>query len=355
MQSMYFCNYSIGADAYRKIPEVCAPFGKRVFIVGGQKALGVALDKIKAALGGSALEIVGVEFYGKDCTYAEMDRLCALATDACADMIFGVGGGRAMDTAKGCAAKAHLPIFTFPTIASTCSATTAVSVTYNDDGTFKNFYRYPRPSIHAFIDTSIIGASPWKFTQAGIGDTMGKFFESRFSARGEMLEHKNALGVTIAEMCYEPMKHHAVKALNDCKEKRDSEDVREICLANIVSTGLVSLCVDEPYNGALAHSVYYGLTALPHFEERFLHGNVVAYGILIQLLVDKKPELARELKALLTDLGIDTTLSQMGVATDKGTLGPICESIVHQPDMTHIPYAITPDMVYRAMLEAEAL
>ena len=39
------------------------------------------------------------------------------------------------------------------------------------------------------------------------------------------------------------------------------------------------------YNCAIAHSVYYALVLIPGFEEKYLHGNVVAYGVLVQLLV----------------------------------------------------------------------
>lgn len=45
-------------------------------------------------------------------------------------MIFGMGGGKALDTAKGAGYEAGLPVFTFPTIAATCAATTALSVVY---------------------------------------------------------------------------------------------------------------------------------------------------------------------------------------------------------------------------------
>ena len=74
-------------------------------------------------------------------------------------MIFGMGGGKALDTAKGTAEKAGLPVFTFPTIAATCAATTALSVVYREDGNFDSFYFFEKPARHSFIDTQIIAAS----------------------------------------------------------------------------------------------------------------------------------------------------------------------------------------------------
>ncbi len=83
-------------------------------------------------------------------------------------------------------------------------------------------------------------------------------------------------------------------------------------LANIVSTGLVSLLVLDQYNGAVAHSVYYGLVLLPGFEEENLHGDVVAYGVLVQLLVDGEEEKAREMKAFLEEARNPHHLSRDG-------------------------------------------
>ncbi len=66
--------------------------------------------------------------------------------------------------------------------------------------------------------------------------------------------------------------------------------LEQAVLANIVSTGLVSLLVLDQYNCAVAHSVYYGLVLLDGFEAENLHGDVVAYGVLVQLLVDGEEE-----------------------------------------------------------------
>ena len=95
-------------------------------------------------------------------------------------MIFGMGGGKALDTAKAAADILEIPVFTFPTIAATCAATTALSVVYREDGSFEEFRFFERPAIHSFIDLSIIANAPDEYLQAGMGDTIGKFFECHF-------------------------------------------------------------------------------------------------------------------------------------------------------------------------------
>lgn len=353
--STFFCNYSIGEAPYSEVAAVCGPYGRRILLLGGRKALLAGEQRLREALEGSELEIVRVEHYGEDCTYERIHELAELARELKADMIFGMGGGRALDTAKGAAWEAKLPVFSFPTIAATCAATTALSVVYREDGSFDSFYFYDRPARHCFIDLTVIAAAPVEYLRAGMGDTIGKYFECHFAARNDKLAHSSNLGRYISNMCYFPIAEHGVAALAAAKEGRSSESLEEAVLANIVSTGMVSLLVLDAYNGAVAHSVYYGMCLYPGFEEHNLHGNVVAYGVLVQLAVDGRLEEARELKVLLEQMEIPTTLKEMGVELQREAMDIVLKDIVTEPDMQHIPYEITPAMIYEAMVKVEAL
>lgn len=335
--SVNFANYTIGETAYEAVAEVCRPFGKRIFLIGGKLAMQAGKEKLESQIKGSELSIVREEVFGEECTYARMDELAEEAKASEADMIFGMGGGKALDTAKGTAEKAGLPVFTFPTIAATCAATTALSVVYREDGNFDSFYFFEKPARHSFIDTQ------------------GKYFECHFAARGDRLEHSSALGREISNMCYFPLLEYAEAALEECRHKKAGKALEQAVLANIVSTGLVSLLVLDQYNCAVAHSVYYGLVLLDGFEEENLHGDVVAYGVLVQLLVDGEEEKAKEMKTFLKNLKIRTTLKEMGASVKRETLREVLHEIVTGPDMEHIPYEITEDMVYDAMVKVEEL
>lgn len=352
---VYFCNYTIGEDAYGDVAKICEPFGTKILLIGGEKALAAAKDRLLAALSGSKLEIAETLLFGNECTHENISRFAAVAKETGADMIFGMGGGKALDTAKGAAFEAGLPVFTFPTIAATCAATTALSVVYRADGSFDEFYFYDRPARHCFIDLTVIAHAPEIYLQAGMGDTIGKYFECHFAARGDSLEHSSGLGHAISNMCYFPLLGCGAEALRSCREQRCTEALREAVLAVIVSTGLVSLLVLDQYNCAIAHSVYYGLVLLPGFEEENLHGNVVAYGVLVQLCVDGDLKQAKEVKAFLKTLGIRTTLREMGVELRRDLLTDVLREIVTGPDMEHIPYPVSEDMVYEAMETVEAL
>ena len=141
--SVNFANYTIGEDAYQNVREVCRHYGKKALLIGGELALKAGKEKLIQALA-SEIQIVDTVLFGTDCTYARMEELAEHAKKCGADMIFGMGGGKALDTAKGTAEKAGLPVFTFPTIAATCAATTALSVVYEEDGNFDSFYFYDK-------------------------------------------------------------------------------------------------------------------------------------------------------------------------------------------------------------------
>ena len=354
-RSVYYCSYTIGDSPYSQVAELCRPYGKRALLIGGEKAMAAALPRLQEQLSGSGIKIVEAVPYGKDCTFSAIHSWADYAKMLRVDMIFGMGGGRALDTAKGAAEDAGLPVFTFPTSASTCAATSALSVVYREDGSFEDFYYFRRPPCHCFIDLTVISQAPWQFLQAGMGDTIGKHFECHFSARGDKLEHSSALGREISNMCYAPLLEYGRQALADCKAHRVSTALEQAVLASIVSTGLVSLLVLNDYNSAVAHSVYYALVLLPGFEERWLHGNVVAYGVLLQLAVDKDLTEARRLKAFLQDLDIPTTLAEMDVPLDREYLKTVLAETVAGPDMVHIPYPVSEDMLFEAMTVIEYL
>lgn len=107
-------NYSIGNQIYDRIGPVCESYGRTVLVIGGEKALAAAYDKIERAVQKTNLQIIGKVLYGEDCTYAAVDRLRQMPLYRQADMVFGVGGGKALDTVKCLCIPDDKPVFAFP-------------------------------------------------------------------------------------------------------------------------------------------------------------------------------------------------------------------------------------------------
>lgn len=147
---LHLPSYSVGKEVYNQIGKICKPYGTKVLVIGGKKALSAAFDKISKNAADGGLDIIGKEIYGTDCTYEAVERLAALPSFQEADMVFAVGGGKAIDTCKCLCIECEKPVFTFPTIASNCAACTSVSIMYHEDGTFFKPHFFTHPAAHAF-------------------------------------------------------------------------------------------------------------------------------------------------------------------------------------------------------------
>ncbi len=115
--TMMLPRYSIGTEIYSHIPEFCCPYGKTVIAIGGHKAMAAAKPGIDAAIQGSGLEILDYIWYGGEASYENVAALEAHPLVQQADMIFAIGGGKALDTCKCLSVTTGTPVFPFPTIA----------------------------------------------------------------------------------------------------------------------------------------------------------------------------------------------------------------------------------------------
>lgn len=351
MKQCYFADYTIGTDAYENIKNVCLCLGKRALIVGGETALSKAIHKLKAAM--TDFEIVDTVVYGKECTRKKAEELYGIYKASNVDFVIGVGGGKAIDTSKCLADLLGVKVVTVPTIASTCAATSALAVMYTDNHTFDGFWYFKAPAYHTFIDTRIISEAPIKYFRAGIGDTLAKYYEVEFSARGREKTYKDEMGISISRMCNAPLIDSALGALEDCKNKKTSERFEEAVLIILVSTGMVSMLINPDFNGAVAHALFYGLTEIEGFEEKFLHGDVIGYTTAVQLMLDGQAEEAEKIGKLIKQMGVEATLSERGINVDFDYLTPVLKSTLKDPDMNVIPYEITPKMIFDAIVKME--
>lgn len=353
--SLSLPSYSIGENVYSKIGKICSPVGKTAVCIGGKTALSKAEDLIKKRAKNTSVEIVDTLWYGGEASYENVEALEQNDSVKQADMIFAIGGGKALDTAKALAYRTGKAVFTFPTIASNCAGTTAVSIMYNSDGSFKEPFFFTAPPKHCFINTEIIAKSPSKYIWAGMGDTYAKYFEAEMSSRGEDLVHYHALGVTVSQMCLSPLLKYGKKAMEDFKNGVAGFEVEQAVLAVVVTTGIASILLTNEhiidYNTGLAHAVFYALTSYPHIEERHLHGEVVGYGVLILLLVDRNEEMFRTMFDFNKSIGLPTCLADIEMSEDD--LERLVPMVCAMKDIDHNPYKITEEMVFKAFNDLE--
>jgi len=352
--NVQFAGYSIGSgiETYEKMQEICSVYGKKAVVIGGEKALASIKDVLEEAVAKTTLEIIGYEWFGGVASYENGERLLALDSVKEADMIFAVGGGKAIDTCKYVAMQSKKPFFTFPTIAATCASTTAIAVMYYPNGVQKDVFIGPRPAVHNFINLDIIAKAPEVYLWAGIGDTLAKYTEVPFSARGCELAHKDAFPLCYSKMTGEPLLKYGVKAMEDAKKGEASFELEQVVLAIVLTSGMVSYLIDAyKYNSGMGHAIFYGMTELPQIEERHLHGEVVSYGVLCMLMMDGQMELLDEIYKFMKAISLPTKLADVEVTVDE--LDVVLDSAVTKYDIEFGPYKITKEMMRKAILDLE--
>lgn len=352
MNTVFLPSYSVGSDVYKQIPKVCGAYGKTAVVIGGKTAISKAKDALLAGVHNSNIEIIDFIWYGGYSTYANIKKLAQNPQFQKADMVFAVGGGRAIDTCKTLCDMENKPVFSFPTIASNCSPVTAVCVIYDDETHgFKELYFPQKSPLHSFINTKIITEAPYEYIWAGIGDALSKQYETGFSSRNDEMSHTNALGVQISKNCSDTLLQYGLEALTSAKNHQVSEALEQVVLTIIVSTGLVSVLVINDYNSCLAHSIYYGCTMLPQ-GEKHLHGELVSYGVLVMLLLDKQQTEFEKVYAFNRQAKLPTCLKDIEIST-KEELDIVLDKVMTTNDIVHVPYKITREMVYDAIMDLE--
>ena len=350
MDKTIFPGYTVGPDAYEDIGAVCPAYGKKVAVIGGKRALAAAADAIVASAEKAGMEVVGVFWYGGEASRENMDMLRPQVADA--DMIFAVGGGKAIDTCKVLAHETNRPFFTFPTIASTCASCTSLGIIYHPDGSLREYSFSKIPPNHIFINTEVIANAPDKYLWAGMGDTMAKHYECTISSRNDTPAHSDAMGIALSSMCAEPIIRWGQQAMADCKAHKVTHELTEVILGIIISTGFVSNFVQVDYTTGLAHAIYNGFTVLPSTEaNHHLHGEVVSYGILVMLTIDKQYEERDKLYRFSRSIGLPTCLRD--IHATPGDLAAVTAKALAGIDVRVYPYPVTEQMIVDGIMELE--
>jgi glycerol dehydrogenase len=353
--SVILPSWSIGEDCYKDVFKIVNPLGKKAVVIGGETAMQKGYGALKEALAKEDFEITEPIVYGKNSTYENVERLLLMDEVKNADMIFGMGGGRAIDTCKAVADKVNKPLFTFPTLASNCAPITAIGVMYNSDGSLNGYYYPQRCPHHTFINTDVIAKAPTELFWAGIGDALSKLAEVELATRSEKLFHTTLLGAQLAHSCTEPLLEFGEKAMEQVKADKTGYEMEQVALSIIISTGLVSNLTVDPkdyyYNSSLAHCVYNGSTLIPKSGGKHLHGEIVSYGVLTLLTYDEQFKERERIMKFNHSIGLPITLAEIDLA--KEDLQIIADKAETLLEWKKAPYVVTKERFIKAMLDTD--
>jgi len=284
-------------------------FGKKPFIISGPTAWGKVEEALVSSLQQGEMDYQ-LEIFAGHCSYEELERLLGLR-DSSTDFVVGIGGGQSLDMSKIVANRLELPIITLPTLASTCAATSPQSIMYTPDHVFVKIEKFDFCPILTLVDTGVIQNAPLPYLVSGIGDTLVKWYEAYPINEGKEQNARTKAGLKIAELAKEQLLEYSEKAIEECKSGADnSEALSQVIDTNILLGGLVGGLGSHTCQTSGAHSINYGMTNIPQTSHA-LHGDVVAFGLLVQLMLEDKPAEMEELMSFYQNIGLPICLADL--------------------------------------------
>ncbi|MBN8210457.1 iron-containing alcohol dehydrogenase family protein [Bacillus sp. NTK071] len=302
--------YECRAGVLQNLPRLLHEGGfANVFVISGKQSWEAARDYFPDL---SAYQ-VAYSTYSGECSETEIARQAELATIHSADFILGVGGGKVLDVAKAVGNEINKDVGLVPTLASTCAATTPLSVKYTDEGKFVTYTIFPRSTYLVLVEPEILLHSPVAYLRAGIGDTLAKWYEARALIEGlPSTPVPVQLAYEVAKSCREVLVKDGETAVEDQQNGRLSDAFIRVIETNLLSGGMVGGLGDRYGRIAGAHSIHNGLTYVQE-AHTFLHGEKVAYGILVQLVLEGEWEEVRGLLDFYKEIGLPISLESIGV------------------------------------------
>jgi len=348
--------YLQGPGALNRLAEVMSPLGRRAFVVIDPVAaerIGASVEAQLASAGCS----VTMAVFGGECTAAEIERLVAQYAQDAADVILGIGGGKAIDAAKGVQITTGRPLIVVPTIASTDAPTSRLCVIYTADHAPSEVRKMTTNPAVVLVDTEVLVQAPVRFFAAGIGDALSKKFEAAqcFDAGGLNFHgfRPPMLALHLAEQCFATILSHGEAALAAVRAQRADESFERTIEATILMSGLAF----ESGGLSVPHSLTRGLATVQELSGA-LHGEQVAFGLIVHLLLEGgNSKYLDRLVPLYRAMGLPLSLNDMGYPGDPAPVIPQIAQVTMEraPYIHNFASRITQDRLEAALREAQTL
>ncbi len=347
--------YIQGNGILDRLGEILSPLGDRFFIFGDEMVLSIVGDRIANALKGSG-RVFKMERFQGECCYSEIFRLKKEAEKSKAEVIVGIGGGKASDTTKALSIQLRLPIVIIPTIAATDAPTSHLVALYDEDHVIKEILRMEPHTALVLVDTGIIARAPARFLVAGMGDALSTKFEAEAcwkSGATNLFKAKPLhAALHLASLAYEMITEYGEEAKRSVENKEVTLALENVVEANILLSGLGF----ESGGLAAAHAVHAGFTLIPEMNQS-LHGEKVALGILVQLILENRElDFIKDLVRFYKRIGLPTSLKELGLKEFRleqieRAANRICQEGSY---IYNMPFKVDKQVIIDAILKADS-
>lgn len=348
--------YIQGKGEIKRLAQHASTIGNKLAVIIDKNIKNIVLKDIEESAKDVDVVLNIIDFNG-ECSMTEINRIREIVKENETDVIIGVGGGKTHDTSKAVGYYENMPIVIVPTIASTDAPCSSLSVIYSDEGIFEKYLYLPSSPNMVVVDTQVVCNAPARLLVAGIGDALATYFEARACQRSEALNCLNGnttkAAMALAKLCYETLLADGVQASLAAKNHVCTKAVENIIETNTYLSGIGF----ESGGLAGAHAVHNGLTAIEATHSLY-HGEKVAFGTLVQLVLENAPKSEiEEVITLCQAVGLPTTLEDLNIKEIKQNEIMEVAKLVCLPEDTigNMPFQVTEDDVYAAILGADQL
>lgn len=321
--------------------------------VGGAKRHGAVVTESLRDAGMEAL----LGTFGGECSGPEIDEHVQAWKGQRVDCVLAVGGGKCVDAGKAVAYRLDVPVVVAPTLASNDAPCSALSVLYTPEGVSAGVEFYPCSPALVVVDTAIVAAAPERMLVAGMGDAMATWYEADVCLRNPAAittvgARPTLASAAIGRTCADTLFREgaaAAKAVADGIVRAELESVVE---ANTLLSGLGF----ESGGLAAAHGFAQAFTGLPPTHDGYLHGEMVAMGTLVQLVLEDRGDEARRVAEFFVQVGLPVHLGQLSVdPKDSAALDVIVEGALGFPFLANMPMPLDAGVLRAGLLGAHEL
>ena len=337
-------------DALKNCGRYTSQYGRRVFAIGGRRALDAVMGKVKETLLDSECE---VEFHIMDGypTHEKIIEYTILSYQFNADLVMGIGGGKVIDIAKAVGNYRSLPVVCIPTVATSAVAWTSKTILYKNDGSY-DFTQINKENSKLIIaDTDVIRQAPKRYLIAGLIESVSHYYEleplmdkyAPDTVLSQMLAIAKEISVIInsyhERLLFSELKNEEFQELIDC----------------IIYLGGMCTCVNKGlvYRG-FAHP-FAQACSKETLTSEILMGEKVGYGLLVQFILKNKPdEFIEDFAQLLKNCNCVFTFSSLGYGEDE--IYEVAKRILRETPMVRATgFADDAVQITRAIQKADAL
>ena len=329
---------------------------QRSGVLASRRGLAADAARLISSLEGAGIEVAVSTFNGES-SLAEIESHVVHFAEADVDCLIAVGGGKCVDAGKAIAYRLDVPVVIVPTLASNDAPCSALSVIYTPAGVMESFESYPQSPALVIVDTGVVAEASERYLVAGMGDAMATWYEARVCLENENARTPLGARPTLASCAMGEICAHTLYDLGTAAAKAVTGNTVDDALEKVVEANtLLSGLGFESGGIAAAHSIAQSYTAIAQVHDNYLHGEMVAMGVVAQLVMESNTDEATRAAAFFAAVGLPIHLGQISLGpADTAHLDTVAGLAAEFPPIHNMPIPVTADVVKNAILDAHEL